>query len=578
MSAYQGILGVKKIETGYQFSVWAPHAKSVSLVGDFNGWDKNTDLMNQADDGIWWIDNSAATNNDEYKFCIETDAHNKITKNDPRARNMTNSIGNSVIYDDIFNWKVSDFKLPALHERIIYEMHIGTFNQVSGQRGTFDSAIEKLNDLVELGVNVLELMPVNEFAGDISWGYNPASPYSIEEAYGGPDGLKRFIDAAHELGLGVILDVVYNHFGPSDLDIWQFDGWSENDKGGIYFYNDHRSTTPWGETRPDYGRIEVRDYIKDNALMWLREFNADGLRMDMLPFMRSISGSDNGQDDIPEAYQLIQSINATINSEFPEKMSIAEDLHKHNFITDSVEQGGCGFSAQWDAVFVHPIRETLTHHSAQNIDMSNVVNALQHTYSNNPFARVIYTESHDEVANGQSRIVEEVAPGNVDDDFFARQKGILAATLVLTSAGIPMLFQGQDMKESGWFDDNKELDWNNKEQFKEYYQAFQTLIALRKNTNARSPGLTGKETHIIHYDDQNKVIGYCRSNGFSGEQVYIYLNLSDANINNYELNELKDEATCLFAWSDGIVTDDVQITNGTVNMTSYGVFIFSNNN
>jgi 1,4-alpha-glucan branching enzyme len=576
MSTYQGVLGVNKLENGYQFSVWAPHAKSVTVVGDFNDWKEDSDAMQQADNGVWWVDISSASNHDEYKFYIESDDNNKHKKNDPRARKMTNSVGNSIIYDDDFNWKVSDFELPPVHERIIYEMHIGTFNQISDERGTFNSAIERLNDLAELGVNVLEIMPVNEFAGDISWGYNPASPFAVEEAYGGPDGLKRFIDAAHQKGIGVILDVVYNHFGPSDLDIWQFDGWSENDKGGIYFYNDHRSATPWGETRPDYGRIEVRDYIKDNALMWLREFKADGLRLDMLPFMRCVSGADNGQDDIPEAYELIQEINSAIKQNFPHKVCIAEDLHKHDFITDSVEQGGCGFTSQWDAQFVHPIRAALTHPTADDIDLDNIVNALLHVYSDNVYSRVIYTESHDEVANGQARIVEEVAPGNVDDDFFARQKGILAATLVLTTAGIPMLFQGQEMKESGWFDDNEALNWGKKDKFNEYYQAFQRLIALRKNNEGLSAGLTGDKTAIIHRDDKHKIIGYSRSNGMSDNWISIYLNLSDAEIENYTLNETSDQSECLFAWSDGIITDSVAISEGKVNMPKYGVLIFSN--
>ncbi|RBW43635.1 1,4-alpha-glucan branching protein [Psychromonas sp. B3M02] len=576
MSTYQGVLGVNKIDKGYQFSVWAPNAKSVSLVGDFNDWDEDQNTMQQADNGIWWVDIPTAANNDEYKFCIESADNKNNKKNDPRARKMTNSVGNSIIYDDDFNWKIDDFELPPVHQRIIYEMHIGTFNQLSGERGTFNSAIEKLDDLVELGVNVLEIMPVNEFAGDISWGYNPAAPFAIEEAYGGPDGLKQFIDAAHQRGMGVILDVVYNHLGPSDLNIWQFDGWSENDKGGIYFYNDQRSSTPWGETRPDYGRIEVRDYIKDNALMWLREFKADGLRVDMLPFMRCISGADNGQDDIPEAYELIQDINSTIKQHFPNKVCIAEDLHKHDFITDPVEQGGCGFTSQWDAEFVHPIRAALTQPTAEDIDLDKIVGALLHSYSGNIYSRVIYTESHDEVANGQARIVEEIAPGHVDDDFFARQKGIIAATLVLTTAGIPMLFQGQEMKESGWFDDNEALNWQKKEQFNEYYTAFQQLIALRKNSEGHSAGLTGDQTHIIHRDDAHKIIGFSRSNGVDDEQINVYLNLSDVEIEEYVLSELHEEATCLFAWSDGIVTEEVSVKNGSINIPKYSVFIFSN--
>jgi 1,4-alpha-glucan branching enzyme len=131
------------------------------------------------------------------------------------------------------------------NELVIYEMHVGTFHvKDEGRGGTFDTAIEKLPYLRELGINAVELMPVAEFSGDFSWGYNPAHPFAVESIYGGPDGLKRFIKAAHQHGIAVIVDVVYNHLGPSDLSLWQFDGWHENGKGGIYFYNDHRSHTP----------------------------------------------------------------------------------------------------------------------------------------------------------------------------------------------------------------------------------------------------------------------------------------------------------------------------------------------
>ena len=161
-----------------------------------------------------------------------------------------------------------------------------------GHPGTFDSAIEKFPYLKELGINAIEVMPIMEFSGDFSWGYNPSHPFAVESIYGGPDAFKRFVKAAHEHGIAVIVDVVYNHFGPADLDLWRFDGWSENDKGGIYFYNDRRSQTPWGETRPDYGRGEVRQYLRDNALMWLEEYHVDGLRWDMIIYIKSIDGND----------------------------------------------------------------------------------------------------------------------------------------------------------------------------------------------------------------------------------------------------------------------------------------------
>ena len=161
-------------------------------------------------------------------------------------------------------------------------------------------------------------MPAMEFAGDVSWGYNPAHIFAVESAYGGPEGFKAFIEAAHRSGIAVILDVVYNHFGPSDLDLWQFDGWSENDKGGIYFYNDWRSDTPWGDTRPDYGRSEVRQFIRDNALYWLEEYHLDGLRFDMTLYIRSVRGDEGDEGDaLEEGWSLLQWINGEIAEHFP---------------------------------------------------------------------------------------------------------------------------------------------------------------------------------------------------------------------------------------------------------------------
>jgi 1,4-alpha-glucan branching enzyme len=575
MSDYNGQLGVSKSAQGYQFAVWAPHAKAVSIVGGFNEWNNETNIMQQVDGGIWWCCVDNANNSDEYKFAIKTNTGALLLKNDPRARRLTNSVGNSIIFDDAFNWVNMPFTAAPLHERVIYELHIGTFNKTE-QTGTFDSAIQKLPDLASLGINVVELMPINEFAGDVSWGYNPAYPFAVEEAYGGPNELKRFIDAAHGLGIAVIVDVVYNHFGPSDLDLWQFDGWSEDNKGGIYFYNDGRSITPWGDTRPDYGRQEVRDYILDNAMMWLQEYHADGLRMDMIPYMRTVQGTDDGTDDIAEGYELIKIINTEIHTKLPEKMSIAEDLHGHDYITNAVDDEGLGYSAQWDAKFVHPIRHIMTTANNDDIDLASVKDALLHCYSHNPFARVVYTESHDEIANGKARVVEEVAPGNVDDDYFARQKGILCAVAVLTSAGIPMLFQGQELKSPGWFDDTRRLEWDRRQQFPEYYDAFKRLIALRRNTNGGSAGLTGGRTDIIHEDPQHKVIGYQRQNAEFGEKVYVYLNLSDASIADYTLNGLPTNTKCIFAWDDGLVnTEKVNVDNGAIHLPSYGALIFA---
>jgi 1,4-alpha-glucan branching enzyme len=160
-------------------------------------------------------------------------------------------------------------------------------------------------------------MPIAEFPGGYSWGYNPAHPFAVESEYGGPVGLKELVKAAHAKGIAILLDVVYNHFGPTDMDIWQFDGWSENGLGGIYFYNDWRAKTPWGETRPDYGRSEVRQYIFDNALMWLEKYRIDGLRMDMIPYIRNVNADGNPANGLQEGYSLMQWINSEIKNRFP---------------------------------------------------------------------------------------------------------------------------------------------------------------------------------------------------------------------------------------------------------------------
>ena len=254
-------------------------------------------------------------------------------------------------------------------------------------------------------------MPAMEFAGDVSWGYNPAHIFAVESAYGGPEGFKAFVEAAHRSGIAVILDVVYNHFGPSDLDLWRFDGWSENDKGGIYFYNDWRSDTPWGDTRPDYGRGEVRQFIRDNALYWLDEYHLDGLRFDMTLYIRQVRGDEGDDGDaLEEGWSLLQWINGEIAERFPGRITIAEDLRNRAEITAPIEDGGAGFGAQWDAQFVHPVREVLIAPRDEARHMATVAHALTHHYNGDAFRRVIYTESHDEVANGKARIPHEIAP------------------------------------------------------------------------------------------------------------------------------------------------------------------------
>ena len=208
----------------------------------------------------------------EYRFVIGA-GDTELWRNDPYARHVTHWSGNAIVSDGSFDWGTTAYGTPTWDELVIYELHVGTFNDApGGGPGSFRSVRNRLGYLSDLGVNAIELMPSAEFATDFSWGYNPSCIFAIEAAYDGPTALKELIRAAHEHGIAVLFDVVYNHFGPSDLDLWRFDGWSENGKGGIYFYNDARCQTPWGDTRPDYGREEIRSFIADNARCGWRSF------------------------------------------------------------------------------------------------------------------------------------------------------------------------------------------------------------------------------------------------------------------------------------------------------------------
>ncbi|WP_025761305.1 alpha-amylase family glycosyl hydrolase [Dyadobacter tibetensis] len=529
-------MGANCLDNGVSFKVWAPHAEAVSVSGSFNDWDSSAHPLQAMDHGHWGAIVPEAKEGDEYKYILKT-AQGELSRNDPYATKVTNSVGNSVVYNhNSFDWADDSFQIPAWNELVIYEMHIGTFNVVEeGRVGTFESALERLSYLKDMGFNAIELMPCTEFAGDKSWGYNPSNPFSIESDYGGPEGLKKFVKAAHEAGIAVILDVVYNHFGPSDLDLWQFDGWQENDHGGIYFYNDWKSETPWGNTRPDYGRQEVRQYIYDNAMMWLRDYRIDGLRMDMVPYIRNVKADGNPGNDIPEGMTLIQWINHDIQKYFPNRITIAEDMHALSFITDSTDSGGLGYGSQWDASFVHPVREAIITQHDEDRSMESLKNAVLHRYNNDVFQRIIYTESHDEVANGQARVAEEIAHDDVNN-WYSKKRASLGVAMVLTSPGIPMIFQGQPLLEDKWFSDNDPLDWSRLERFEGFVQLHKELIHLRRNWYGVTAGLQGQNTQVIRVDEDHKVLVYHRfQEGGPKDSVVMAFNFSASGYEDYKV-------------------------------------------
>jgi len=511
-------IGALPYEGGTAFRVWAPHASEVSVIGEFNGWEGTAHELSQEDGGYWYGEVPGARVGQQYRFALAT-ASGVVTRIDPRARAVTNSVGNGIIYArDAFDWQGDAFACPPHDDLVIYELHVGSFD---GGRPTFEGLVERLGHFAHLGVNALELMPVMEFAGERSWGYNPAHPFAVEGSYGGPDGLKYLVREAHRQGIAVLVDVVYNHFGPSDLGLWQFDGWSENGMGGIYFYNDDRATTPWGDTRPDYGRQEVREYIRDNALMWLEEYHVDGLRYDMTPFIRDIDGDG---DDLPDGWSLLRAINGTIRETHPDVITIAEDL-KGDYRLTNLDDDGARFHAQWDSLFVHPVRQATVQPSDDQRSVTEIAVAVGHSYGA-AFRRVVYTESHDEVANGKQRVPSEIDEGD-PDGWFAQKRSTAAACFVFTAPGIPMVFQGQEFLEKGWFRDDVPLDWWRNEEFQGIVRLYRDLIRLRRNADGDTAGLRGEGLSVHHLDEEGNLLAYHRwAEGGPGDDVVVIANMS----------------------------------------------------
>jgi len=493
---------------GVAFRVWAPNALKVSTIGSFNDWNGTKHPMQSEENGYWYTNVAEAHIGDEYKFLLST-KKGEFKRIDPYAREVTNSIGNAIVHDPNFDWQGDDFHIAPWNELVIYELHVGTFNdqEDADLPGKFTSVAERLGHLQKLGVNAIQIMPVGEFAGDRSWGYNPAQIFSVEQIYGGPLAFKQFVKRAHHEGFAVILDVVYNHLGPSDLDLWQFDGWSENDRGGIYFYNDDRAVTPWGETRPDYRRDEVRQYILDNVMMWFEEYHLDGLRFDCTQFIRTVTGSQ--AQNLPEGWSLLQWINEQVAQKFPGRITIAEDLQSNEWLTKDVGAGGAGFGSQWDAMFVHPIRAAVITPQDEQRSIVAIRDAICFCYDDDAFDRVIYSESHDEVANGKARVPQEISP-NDPTGWYARKRSVLAAAIVMTAPGIPMLFQGQEFLEGGWFRDTVPVDWDKDKEFHGLVRLYRDLIRLRLNYDGLTRGLCGQFTQAFHVNEESKVIAFHR--------------------------------------------------------------------
>jgi maltooligosyltrehalose trehalohydrolase len=421
----------------HRFRVWAPRAKRVSVLVDGQRY-----AMEQEPRDWWMAAVEAAHAGSRYGFLLDDD---EKPLPDPRSQRQPEGVhGLSALVDhSAFRWSDAGWRSPALGSAVIYELHVGTFTPES----TLDAAISRLEYLRELGVTHISLMPLASAEGDRGWGYDGVALYAPLEAYGGPDAVKRFVDAAHARGLAVLIDVVYNHFGPSGNYSGRF---------GPYITDHHK--TPWGGAVnfEDAGSAEVREFFIDNALMWLRDYHFDGLRVDAVHAFIDRSA-------IHFLEQLKDAVRTLENHTGRPYVVIAEsDLNDPRLVT-AKEAGGYGLDAQWSDDFHHALWTVLTDESAgyyadfgaiaQLAKAITEVFVYQGQYScyrkrnhgrpvvGLPADRFLgYIQNHDQVGNRAQgdRLSHVVDVGRLK----------IAAALVVLGPFVPMLFAGEEFAAS----------------------------------------------------------------------------------------------------------------------------------
>ncbi|NYF79405.1 malto-oligosyltrehalose trehalohydrolase [Granulicella arctica] len=423
----------------HEFEVWAPNAKRISVkVGDAVHAMSGPDVR-----GNWKVSIADAEYGMDYAFLLDDDM---TPYPDPRSAWQPHGVHSaSRLYDQhAFAWSDERWQGPPLTGAVIYELHIGTFTS----EGTFDAAIGRLDYLFDLGITHIEIMPVAAFPGEHGWGYDGVSLFAVRDSYGGPDGLKRLVDACHARGLAVLLDVVYNHFGP----VGNYTG-----KFGPYITDRHH--TPWGSAMnfEAAGSDEVRRYFCDNALMWMRDYHMDGLRLDAvhefvdrsaMHFMEQLSAE-------------VEVMSARLGRRL---VLIAEsDLNDPRVVTPR-EAGGYGMDAQWNDDFHHALFALLHAEKgsgyyddfgsfadlAKALTKMFVYDGVYSGYRKHSHGRRVeglsahhfvgFIQNHDQVGNR--------ATGDRLGHIVRLARAKVAVGIVLMAPVIPMLFQGEEFAAS----------------------------------------------------------------------------------------------------------------------------------
>ncbi|NDU88758.1 1,4-alpha-glucan branching protein GlgB [Ferrovum myxofaciens] len=455
--------------SGVLFSVWAPNAERVSVVGSFNRWDgRHHPMRVRAPHGVWELFVPDLTPGTLYKFEIRSRQHGSVQlKTDPCGLQFEHRPGTAAVVTGpsahLWNdsaWMSERSKKDWLHSPMnIYEIHLGSWRKPWDRDfHTFAQIADQLIPYVlELGYTHIELLPISEHPLDESWGYQTTGYFGVTRRFGTPDDLRHFIDRCHQAGIGVLLDWVPGHFPKDDFALARFDG------SALYEHEDPRlgEHQEWGTYIFNYGRNEVRGFLLANAHFWLSEFHFDGLRVDAVASMLYLDYSRAANAWIPncyggrenlEALAFLREMNEMVHGQFPGALTLAEESTSWPMVSRPVYVGGLGFSMKWNMGWMN---DTLSYFSKDPVYRRHHQNALTfaqlYAYSEN----FVLPFSHDEVVHGKKSLLDKM-PG----DSWQRFANLRLLFLYqMTSPGKKLNFMGNEFAQGGEWQVKSELDW-----------------------------------------------------------------------------------------------------------------------
>ncbi|HOW37855.1 MAG TPA: 1,4-alpha-glucan branching protein GlgB [Candidatus Izemoplasmatales bacterium] len=443
---------------GVRFTVFAPHAKIVSVVGDFNGWDSRTHVMEKIDPtGVWRLFVPDVGEWEKYKFCIVTSFGQTIFKADPYAffSDLRPDTCSKVYDIEGYRWNDGTYMEKRRSGEVssqpmaIYEVHLGTWMTKP------DKSMHKFNELVDYlipylkaeGFQYVELMPVTEHPLDESWGYQTTGYYSATSRYGVPKDLMYLIDCCHQNNIGVLIDWVPGHICKDAHGLYMFDG------EPLYEYSDFkiRENEVWGTVNLDLGKGVTRSFLISNALFWARYFHVDGFRIDAVSNIIYHLGNPAVGTNFP-AIEFLQNLSIAVKTKDPSLLLIAEDSTAFPNITKPVAEGGVGFDYKWNMGWMN---DTLRYFEKDPIYRKYhhdlITFGLVYAFSE----RFVLPLSHDEVVHGKRSLVSKM-PGDYWQKF-ANYRTLLG--LQFTHPGKKLLFMGGEFAQMHEWKDKEELDW-----------------------------------------------------------------------------------------------------------------------